>query len=205
MWVWNFWSWKILLLCDVDSWKFFVVTISAMWEFTCCVWTRRKLFVGYLGHVGIFCAWLGKKKFGSCVWTCEKFWLWWNFGWGIDLLLWWSIDPFGCMIFGCEQFLVIWVLVVGIFFDMWFWSWENFLDMWSFVVGNFCWTYNFGHGKFFLDMWLWSWKWWVQLLCCRASRVEVVLKCWKIRGKNCLLISKASSMKRTLVLSSKLC
>ena len=31
----------------------FVVMILDMWEFTCCAWTCRKYFVGYLGHVGI--------------------------------------------------------------------------------------------------------------------------------------------------------
>ena len=31
----------------------FVAMILDMWEFTCCAWTCRKYFVGYLGHVGI--------------------------------------------------------------------------------------------------------------------------------------------------------
>ena len=32
-------------------------------------------FVGifYLGHVGIFSFCMAMKKFGSCIWICEKF------------------------------------------------------------------------------------------------------------------------------------
>ena len=78
----KFWLWRNLLgmWCLIME-NIFVAMILDMWEFTCCTWTCRKFFVGYLGHVGIL---IEKKKFGSYVWTCEKFWLWWNFWWGID-------------------------------------------------------------------------------------------------------------------------
>ena len=59
---------KFCWVCDVGSWKIFVVMILAMWEFTSCAWTCRKLFVGYLGHVEVFVHGYG-KKFGTCVWT----------------------------------------------------------------------------------------------------------------------------------------
>ena len=124
---------KFCWVCDVGSWKIFVVMILAMWEFTCCARTCRKLFVGYLGHVEIFVHGYG-KRFGSCVWICEKFWLWWNF--------WWSIVFF---FFGCEQFLVMWVLVVEFFFwtcdffcmeflDMWVAAWEFFFFFFWHVI-----------------------------------------------------------------------
>ena len=98
LWVWtNFVGMKLWLMkkfcwvCDVGSWKIFVVMILAMWEFTSCAWTCRKLFVGYLGHVEVFVHGYG-KKFGTCVWTWKilivvKFlvghfvvWSCWNLG-----------------------------------------------------------------------------------------------------------------------------
>ena len=58
----KFWQWKFFFwVCDVGSWKIFVVMILAMWEFTCCAWTCRKLSVGYLGHVETFVHGYGKK------------------------------------------------------------------------------------------------------------------------------------------------
>ena len=70
-------------------------------------------FYGDLGHVVIFCAWLWKKKkkkFGSCVWICERFWLWRNFG--------------GSLIF--ENFFGHVGFKCGVFLDMRFWSWKIF-------------------------------------------------------------------------------
>ena len=116
MWCWfmeNFWwLWMIL----------------AMWEFSCCAWTCRKLFVNYPGHVGIFCAWLWKNL--VVVYGYVK-----NFDCG-EIFGGVLIDFFffgRALIFGCEQFLVTWVLVGGILF----------FGHVCCALGNFFWTCNF--------------------------------------------------------------
>ena len=140
--------------------------------------------------------WLRKILLGMWCWFLENFaWLWKkdlvivyghvkNFDcgeirWGIDFLLW-GIGLFWVHdFFVMQNFLDMWLLVVRILL-----AWEFFFwVIWAFGCGN----------------------WWAKLLCCRASRVEVASKCWKVHGHPCLLASKTSSMKQALVLSLKLC
>ena len=70
---------KFCWVCEVSSWK-----ILWLWFYL-----YENLFVHGQELVGIF-VWLFwtcrsflcmvMENFGSCVWICEKFWLWWNFG-----------------------------------------------------------------------------------------------------------------------------
>ena len=106
---------KFCWVCDVDSWKIYVVMILAMWEFICaCAWTCGK-FLMWKFFFFLFC--MAMEKFGSCVWIREKFWLYWNFGGALiwfDFLLWWALVVRIFFFFFLWKFLVMWVLVMEI-------------------------------------------------------------------------------------------
>ena len=105
--------------------------------------------------------------------------------------------------------LIFWIFsfhdVILIFFS---WSGKEkgnrfFFFFWYGIFGHVGCGLGFIYFIFF-GMWF-VMEWWAKLLFCKASRVEVVFKCWRTHGKHCLLISKTSSMKQHLVLSLKLC
>ena len=90
----------IYLCMDMDMWEFFF-----FWWLS---WSCRNFFDG---------VWLW-EKFGSCVWTCEKFLI------ALKFLV-------GALIFYFILFFLLWE-----FLDMWFWSWKFFLDMWFWLWNN---------------------------------------------------------------------
>ena len=88
-----------------------------------CIGSTCRIFILLSGKCRIFFFFsrTAMEKFGSCVWTCEKFWLWWNF--------------VGALIFCCGTL----TFFLG--------AWESFGYV-ILVMGIF-WTRDFGHGKFF--------------------------------------------------------
>ena len=110
--------------------------------YLCMGMNLLEFLYGYLGHVGNFLC-MVMEKFGSCVWTCKKFWLWWNFDGALIFLLWWGI--------GCENFFGHVCFDCGIFLDMWFLSWEFFGHL-ILVMGIFWSCGNFEWDKFRINL-----------------------------------------------------
>ena len=164
---------------------------------------------------------------GKILWV--NLWVWKVYG-KILLGMWcWFLENLCGYDFGYVRIYLfmgmnLWEIPYVEFFFFFTWLWKNLVVLYGYVKNFNCIEILLGHlfdlifccgGHclwefffffFFLEIFGHGHgNWWAELLCCRASRVEVVSKCWKVHGHHCLLASKISSMKRALALSLKLC
>ena len=137
-------------------------------------WTKWKIcVVGLNEYIHDICGKVGWHVCKLCFMNLAKFcgyekfcgygilYRSWNFDYGkllLSMRFWlWQNRCWVCDIGSWTTFVVM-ILDMKHFSWLWFWTCRNFFFFWL--------AWDFGM------------EWWAKFLCCKASRVEVVSKCW---------------------------